>query len=1098
MSPRGPDPLLEDLLLDWEESLSASEPLSTAELCRNCPELAGELERKIARLKTVDGFLFSTRDGAGAHPIRKPGGDAAPRLPELPGYEVLEELGRGGMGVVYKARQKSLGRFVAVKTLAGSRWARPGSAARLRQEAQALSRLNHPHVVQVLDVVETESALSVVLEYVEGESLAQRLGGSPMPARDAAQLMLTLARALTAVHEQGLLHRDIKPGNVLLGRSGEIKISDFGLAKESGSTAGLTVTGEILGSPSYMAPEQVQERIDEIDVRTDVYAMGATLYEMLSGRPPFQAASHAETFKQVIDSEPVSPRLLNPGVPPDLETICLRCLEKAPARRFATAGELAEELKRYLRREPIRSRPIGTAQRLMRWCRRRPAAAALIVVSTAAVLAIAGGLVLRDRDLTRYNDDLKRLNDDLMKSTVAAQVLQRRAEENESRARDGHYAADVNRAAAALREADTHALAELLDHHVPKPGESDRRGFEWWYLNRQANLARRTLLEVDSPLYILCLSPDRCTLAAAGKDAIVRLIDPVMGGPSRDIVTGQIEVNGVAFSPDGSDLATAGDDGSIKVWDLETGAERLKIPAHPGKAFQVLFTPDGLNLVSCGDDPVIRVFAADSGKGTQPLVGHQGTVEEIVLSKDGRLLASTSGDGSARTWDLPTGEQRNGFACDSKLGPLVMADDLLITGRVDGWVQTWSLSQNREIGSVSHRDQMASLALHPSGTPLAAGDRSGSIRLWNVDSEQRLSPDDFRSWPAHRGRVASLVWEADGSRLLSAGEDGRVMSWSLAAARREPGPDRLQVGRVSSFCLIPGTDSLIAANNERDSLVRWNWVSRQEQARLPGSARFDDLAASPDGQWIEMQQGAQILSVHAIAEVFARTHEETAFLKWESLGKLGHSCFSPDSQTIAVVHRPEPLDGTSTAREIWLHGPPGFGKREQIPVPVLETCRFAFAPDGTRLVLATDTSLVLWDLAGRRRAWTQPETDINSVAFSPDGNLIVTGSRNRTLIVRNAPDGTIRDRLTGHRARITCVAFSPDSRTLASASNDGAIKLWHVPTGQEVLELRGASGGCRQLEFSGLGRHLLALVSEGPQDVILVFCATDDSGPPEE
>ena len=278
------DERLAELLVEWEESVVAGTPLTPAVLCRECPELVVDLEREIARLQAVDRFMFPPKKGETGAVTRAPGAmSQAAGLPRISGYEVLEELGRGGMGVVYKARQQSLGRLVAMKTLAGSRWSQPGYVDRLRQEAQSLSKINHPNVVKVIDVVDTDHAVSIVLEYVDGESLARKQNGAPLLPRDAAQLMLTLASAIAAVHEQGLLHRDIKPANVLISRTGDVKMTDFGLAKEEGNTTGLTVTGELVGSPGYMAPEQAEGRAGQIDVRTDVYALGATLYEMLTG-----------------------------------------------------------------------------------------------------------------------------------------------------------------------------------------------------------------------------------------------------------------------------------------------------------------------------------------------------------------------------------------------------------------------------------------------------------------------------------------------------------------------------------------------------------------------------------------------------------------------------------------------------------------------------------------------------------------------------------------------------------------------------------------------------------------------------------------------
>jgi hypothetical protein len=299
-------------------------------------------------------------------PLRPaPERDGAER-PVVPGYEVLEELGRGGMGVVYKARQTGLDRIVAVKMVLAGGQADADDLARFRGEAAAVARIRHPHIVQVHEVGEVGGRPYFSLEYAEGGSLAQALDGTPRPGRDAARLAETLARAVHAAHRAGIVHRDLKPANVLLMGDGTPKITDFGLAKHLDGPAGPTRTGLIMGTPSYMAPEQAGGRSKEVGPATDVYALGSVLYELLTGRPPFKAATSLDTLLQVIEQEPAPPRLLNPAVERDLETVCLKCLEKDPRRRYATAEALADDLRRYLAGEPISTRSVNVLDRLAR------------------------------------------------------------------------------------------------------------------------------------------------------------------------------------------------------------------------------------------------------------------------------------------------------------------------------------------------------------------------------------------------------------------------------------------------------------------------------------------------------------------------------------------------------------------------------------------------------------------------------------------------------------------------------------------------------------------------------------------------------------
>jgi tetratricopeptide (TPR) repeat protein len=321
-----------------------------------------------------------------------------PARPAVPGYEVLGELGRGGMGVVYKARQTSLNRVVALKMLLAGAYADPEQRRRLRAEAEAVARLRHPNIVQIFEVGEHDGRPYLVLEYVEGGALDEALAGTPQNPRAAAAVAETLARAAHAAHQQGVVHRDLKSANVLLAYGREPpagasrlteavpKIADFGLAKQLDAGPRRTPSEAILGTPSYMAPEQASGKMRAVGPAADVYALGAILYEMLTGRPPFRGETPLDTLQQVLIDDPVPPRALQPKVPTDLATVCLKCLQKDPARRYASAGDLAEDLSRFLHGEPIKARPVGPAARLYRWCRRKPATAgllALLVVGTA-------------------------------------------------------------------------------------------------------------------------------------------------------------------------------------------------------------------------------------------------------------------------------------------------------------------------------------------------------------------------------------------------------------------------------------------------------------------------------------------------------------------------------------------------------------------------------------------------------------------------------------------------------------------------------------------------------------------------------------------
>ncbi len=318
-------------------------------------------------------------------------GEAPPptnALPNVPGYAIEGELGRGGMGVVYKARHLALKRTVALKMIQAAGQAHEGLRARFKAEGEAVARLQHPNIVQVYEVGEAGGWPYCALEFVDGGSLDRKLGGKPIPPRDAARLVEALARAMHLAHSRNVVHRDLKPANVLMAADGTPKVTDFGLARQLDADSGVTQAGAIMGTPSYMAPEQASGLTHEAGPAADVYALGAILYECLTGRPPFKGATVVETLDQVRTREPAAPRQLQAKTPRDLETVCLKCLRKEPERRYASAAELADELGRFLRGEPVLARPVGRLERAARWARRNPAlAAALAGVAVGAVVA---------------------------------------------------------------------------------------------------------------------------------------------------------------------------------------------------------------------------------------------------------------------------------------------------------------------------------------------------------------------------------------------------------------------------------------------------------------------------------------------------------------------------------------------------------------------------------------------------------------------------------------------------------------------------------------------------------------------------------------
>jgi hypothetical protein len=609
----------------------------------------------VSRTATFPGL--APADAATLPPAPPAGSSSATGLVAIPDYEVLGELGRGGMGVVYRARQVGLNRLVALKMILAGGHASVGELARFRTEAEAIAQLQHSNIVQVYEVGEQHGLPYFSLEFCGGGSLAARLDGTPWEPRRAAALVETLARAMQAAHARQIVHRDLKPANVLLASGGceppgesapggfhppladlVPKITDFGLAKRLDSGTGQTASGAILGTPSYMAPEQPCGDGKHIGPAADVYALGAILYELLTGRPPFRAATPLDTVLQVVSEEPVPPARLNSKTPRDLETICLKCLAKEPAKRYASAEALVEDLRRYQAGEPIAARPAGRLERGWRWCRRNRALAG-------ALAAVALSLVLGTVASTAFG--------------VRANRYAEQARDEKRTAQSYLYAARMNLIQMAWENNSVDRVLDLLETTKPKPGEEDLRGFEWHYWDRMCHSDLLTLNGHTDNVLSVAYSPDGSRLASSDSGGAVKVWDTAT---NRELLTLK-PYKGVgaalAFSPDGRQLVGAA--GDVRVWNAVTGRELLTLTMHTGRGLvrNVAFSPDGRQLATGSWEiaGTVRVWDAATGHDLWSRSGHRGGVVGVAYSPDGVRVASAGMDKTVRMWDAATGRE---------------------------------------------------------------------------------------------------------------------------------------------------------------------------------------------------------------------------------------------------------------------------------------------------------------------------------------------------------------------------------------------------------------------------------------------------------
>jgi WD40 repeat protein len=1088
------------------EALEAGQAVNRHELLARHPEFAAELAEFFANRDRLDQVAAPLRPAAplALRPLMEaptlgPEESAAAGL--VPGvkvryfgdYELLEEIAHGGMGVVYKARQVSLNRIVALKMILAGQLASPADVQRFHTEAEAAANLDHPHIVPIHEVGVQKGQHYFSMKLVEGGNLADQLSRFTGDRRAAAALLAEVARAVHYAHQRGILHRDLKPANILLDAQGQPHVTDFGLAKRVTGDSALTQSGAIVGTPSYMAPEQARAQ-KGLTTAADLFSLGAILYELLTGRPPFKAATPLDTILQVLEQEPERPRSLNPQVDRDLETICLKCLEKEPQRRYGSAEALAEDLEQWLNGEPIQARPITALERAVKWAKRRPAVAALLASIFVVIILGFGGVVWQWQQAETARAEAADRADAEQRAKEEAE--QARQQEADARRQEEEQR---KRAEAALAEADRNlyfnriAVADgaWLAGHVDQADQlldacpPGRRGWEWHYLKRLCHKELH-ILRHGGQVESLVVSPDgKCLASLSVPDGKVIVWDVTTGAVLRELRHSAASC--LAFSPDGQHLACAGGaweeqkqtySGWVKIleWTTDrplrtltsawtTRRDVFSLRGDPHLLECLAFSPDGRLLAACGDR-MAKVWDTTTGQETLTVRDRGLVIRRLAFSPDGRRLA-TAADGSVKIWEVPSGHLLLNLSVPvTHFRSLAFSPDgrRLAGACRDRTLRVWDAHEGSEVGICrGHAGGVFSVAFSPDGRQLVSGADQAILKLWDSASGSELA-----SLRGHNSEVWRVAFSPDGRRIFSAGSDGTVRIWD-ATATEEPLVLR-GAERVAAVAFQADGQQLVAVSARR--MTTWDVTTGRVRGTAPGSPAFLALAlywpllSAPLQPWFSTAFGTRFIDRS----------------EWISLSSYrAGAVVSPDGRRLASESR----DGI----RIWDTGTGQVSRvlgRPTREIPVL-----AFHSDGNRLAVASQElddkggepqhTIRIWDVTTGRLE--QPLASQTSqplcLAFAPKGKHLAAGRRDGTVQVWDAETGQESCTLRVGPPGVSRIAFSPDGNRLASGDTGGGIRLWDLKTAQEVLAFRTLGNTVIGLAFHPDGHRLASSHRDG-------------------